>query len=214
MPRVYSIFRSLQGESSRVGSPCAFVRLAGCPLSCVYCDTREARESPGEEVSVDGILARVARLGTGLVEVTGGEPLAQQDAPALLEALADAGYEVLLETSGAFPIAGLDRRVRVIMDVKTPGSGMEERFCRENLDALEKGRHEVKLVVTGRDDFDWAADLVREERLFDRAEVFVSPAAGLVSPREAADWILGSGLPLRLGLQLHRVIWPEGEVER
>jgi 7-carboxy-7-deazaguanine synthase len=206
--QLHSFFVSIQGESTRAGLPCAFIRLAGCPLACRYCDTPEVRTSVGRAIEIPETVARCRAAGTRLVEVTGGEPLAQPAALPLLAALADAGLEVLLETSGAFPIQGVDPRVRVVMDIKTPGSGMAERFCRENLDLLEPGRHEVKLVVTSRSDFDWAVELVRAERLADRCELLVSPAHPGVALADLAVWIIASGLPLRFQPQLHRLIWP------
>lgn len=207
--RLHSFFTSIQGESTRAGLPCTFLRLAGCPLACSFCDTPDARAFAGEEVGVAGLVRRCGREAPRLVEVTGGEPLAQDGTPALLSALADAGFEVLLETSGAFPVGGIDRRVRVVMDIKTPGSGMSDRMCGENLAVLERGRHEVKLVVDSRADFDWAVARVRAARLDERCDVLVSPVAGRVALPDLAGWILGCGLPLRLQPQLHRIIWPD-----
>jgi 7-carboxy-7-deazaguanine synthase len=211
--RLFSFFVSIQGESTRAGLPCSFVRLAGCPLACSYCDTVEARTAPSAAAEIPEIVARCRAAGPRLVEVTGGEPLAQPGALPLLAALADAGFEVLLETSGAFPIRDVDPRVRVVMDIKTPGSGMADRFCAGNLDALVRGRHEVKLVVTSRADFEWAAARVRGAGLADRCELLVSPAHGAVAYAELADWILASGLPLRFQPQLHRLIWPAPQAE-
>ncbi len=207
--QLYSFFVSIQGESTRAGLPCAFVRLAGCPLACCYCDTSAAREAPGDRVDLQEVVRRCAGAGPRLVEVTGGEPLAQQGTLPLLSQLADAGLDVMLETSGAFPIRDIDPRVRVVMDIKTPGSGMAERFCSDNLTVLEGARHEVKFVVTSRDDFDWSVARVRDARLADRCEVLVSPVVGRVVFAELASWILGCGLPLRFQPQLHKLIWPD-----
>jgi 7-carboxy-7-deazaguanine synthase len=207
--QLYSFFVSIQGESTRAGLPCTFVRLAGCPLSCRYCDTTAAREAPGDRVDLQEIVRRCASAGPLLVEVTGGEPLAQPGTLSLVSQLADAGFAVLLETSGAFPIRDVDPRSRVIMDIKTPGSGMAERFCADNLAALDGSRHEVKFVVTSRADFDWSVARVREARLADRCELLVSPVAGRVAFSELASWILGCGLPLRFQPQLHKLIWPD-----
>lgn len=212
--KVYSIFASIQGESTSQGRPTGFVRLAGCPLSCSYCDTREACESPGRSMTVDEVLKEVSKLGPRLVEVTGGEPLAQSDTQLLLASLCDAGYEVMVETSGAFPIERLDPRVRVVMDVKCPGSGMTDRMRFENLDALIPDRHELKFVISSKEDFEWAVDLCRERGLDSRAELLVSPVYGVVTPPELAGWVLSSEVPLRLQIQLNKVIWPEGEEER
>ncbi|MCK9461522.1 MAG: 7-carboxy-7-deazaguanine synthase QueE [Proteobacteria bacterium] len=211
--RLYSFFVSIQGESTRAGLPCAFVRLAGCPLACAFCDTVPARDAAGIETGIPEIVARVLAAGQRLVEVTGGEPLAQPGAIPLLAALADAGLEVMLETSGAFPIRGVDPRVRVVMDIKTPGSGMAESFCAKNLDALVRGHHEVKFVVTSRADFDWAVARVRGAGLADRCDLLVSPAHPLVAYAELAEWVLASGLPLRFQPQLHRLIWPAPQAE-
>jgi 7-carboxy-7-deazaguanine synthase len=212
--QVFRVFASLQGESTHAGLPCAFVRLAGCPLCCSYCDTTEARHAAGETLAISRIVARVRALGPRLVEVTGGEPLAQPATRALLTALADAGLEVLLETSGAFPIAGLDARARVVMDIKTPGSGMDAHNRADNLTALVTGRDEVKFVITGRADFDWAVDFVRRHDLAARAALLASPVAGAVAAADLADWILASGQPFRLQLQLHKLVWPDTGDER
>ncbi|MDD5308138.1 MAG: radical SAM protein [Deltaproteobacteria bacterium] len=206
---VHSIFRSIQGESTRAGLPCAFVRLAGCPLRCSYCDTRDAAEAKGVPMPVAEVAAAAAALGPRLFEVTGGEPLAQPGAPALLSALADLGFEVLLETSGAFSVAGLDPRVRIVMDVKCPGSGMSGRNLPENLGALRQGLDEVKFVIVSRADFDWAVALCNEHDLASRAALLVSPAPGLVALRDCAQWVLVSGLPLRLQPQMHKIVWGE-----
>jgi len=212
--RVFRIFASLQGESTHAGLPCAFVRLAGCPLCCSYCDTVEARDAQGEALTIPAIVERVRALGPRLVEVTGGEPLAQPATRALLIALADAGFDVLLETSGAFTTAGLDSRVRVVLDVKTPGSGMDAHNRPDNLAALVPGRDEVKFVITDRADFDWTADLVRRHDLAARGALLASPVAGAVEPAELAAWILASGQPFRLQLQLHKLVWPDTGDER
>ena len=211
MLKVFSIFKSIQGESTRAGWPCSFVRLAGCPLECSYCDTREACESEGRPFEIEGLVREVEKLGLPLVEVTGGEPLAQEETPALLSALSDAGFEVMLETSGAFPITNVDSRVRIIMDIKCPGSGMADRMHLKNLDKLIASRHEVKFVVSSKEDFEWSLRFCKEHGLGDSFDVLVSPAHGRVTLNELADWIMGSGAPLRLQPQLHKIIWPKGE---
>ena len=159
-------------------------------------------------MSIGEILEQLSRLGSDLVEVTGGEPLVQEETGALLCALANAGYELLLETSGAFPIAGLDPRVQVVLDMKCPGSGMADRMRYENLDLLTPERHEVKFAVSSRDDFEWALELCRKHRLGSRAGLLVSPVFSRVAPDQLAEWILGCDQPLRLQLQLHKIIWP------
>jgi 7-carboxy-7-deazaguanine synthase len=212
--RVHSVFSSIQGESTAAGRPCTFVRLAGCPFACTYCDTLEARDGAGREMTVDDVVRQAIALKNRLVEVTGGEPLAQEATPALLAGLADAGLEVLLETSGAFPLVGIDGRVRVVMDVKTPGSGMSEHFLEDNLAQIGRRPMELKLVVTGKDDFRWGADFIARNGLEGLCELIFSPAAGLVPLADLAGWLLASGLEARLQPQLHKLIWPEGERER
>jgi 7-carboxy-7-deazaguanine synthase len=157
MIRVFSIFPSIQGESTRAGLATGFLRLAGCPLECSYCDARDACESDGKPYSVEQLVEEALKLGPRLVEVTGGEPLAQEETPLLLSALCDAGLKVMLETSGAFSITEIDSRVRIIMDVKCPGSGMSNRMHMKNISKLTSERQEIKFVVTSREDFDWAA---------------------------------------------------------
>jgi 7-carboxy-7-deazaguanine synthase len=210
--RVYSIFTSIQGESTYAGLPCVFVRLAGCPLHCRYCDTRKACESAGTEMTVAEILDRVAAAKVPLVEVTGGEPLAQDGTLELLQRLNDCGYGVLLETSGALGIGDIDPRTVVIMDVKTPGSGVAEHLCVANMGLLTRAGHQVKFVVTSRQDFDYAVDVVDQYHLRDRVEVLISPVAG-IDPAQVARWILDSQMPFRLQLQLHRVIWPLADAQ-
>ena len=183
--RIYEIFASIQGESTWAGSPCSFVRLAGCPLRCVYCDTIGAREAEGREASVARGVEQVLELSHGLVEVTGGEPLHQPGAVSLLHALCDAGLEVLLETSGAISIAEVDPRVHVVLDIKTPGSGMAELTEIDNLARLKPGRDEVKFVITSRGDFDWAVSLALEQGIAGRLPLLVSPVRGSVEPADA-----------------------------
>lgn len=206
--RVLELYRSIQGETTFAGEPCVLVRLAGCPLRCSYCDTAYARQSEGLELSVEEVVRNALELGPGLVAVTGGEPLAQPGTPSLLHALCDAGRTVLLETSGAFDIAGIDRRVRRIVDVKTPGSGMQDRNRPENL-AILRPADEVKFVLVGRADYEWARDIVRRERLAERCPVLFSPAHGRLPPADLAKWILDDALPVRLQLQIHRILWPD-----
>jgi len=207
--RVFRIFASIQGESTAAGLPCSFVRLAGCPLRCEYCDTKDARDSLGQEMRVDQVVQSVLELGHGLVEVTGGEPLHQPGAPALLDALCDAGLEVMLETSGAFSTAEIDPRVKIVLDVKTPGSGMVDRVRLDNLERLRPESDEIKFVITSRDDFDWAVSLALETGIAGRLPLLVSPVRGAVDPADAAKWVLESEAPLRLQLQLHKIIWGE-----
>ncbi len=212
--RVFSIFRSIQGESTRQGLPCVFVRLAGCPLHCRYCDTREACESPGVDMSIPQIVKRVEDLKTGLVEITGGEPLIQRDVLSLMTLMCESGYEVLLETSGALSIEDVDPRVHVVLDVKCPDSGMSSHICWENFESLVRGRHELKFVISSRKDFDWMVSQIHTLELCEKAEVLVSPVVYRLSPADLVEWVLESGLMLRLQIQLHKAIWDEAAGER
>ena len=217
MLNVSEIFRSLQGESTWAGLPCVFVRLSGCNLACRYCDSEYARAEPGRRLSVAAVVAEVRRLGfepgagerVPLVEVTGGEPLLQPDSLELLTALAPVAATVLVETNGSLLLPSF-REFRAVLDVKCPGSGMAERMDWRNLDRLQPG-DEVKFVVGDRVDFDYAVEVVRTHGLLARPGValLLSPVAGRVAPREVAAWLLASGLPLRLQLQLHKLLWPD-----
>lgn len=204
---VNELFLSIQGESTFAGLPCVFVRLTGCPLSCAYCDTRYAREEPGVSLGQDAIVARVLEYGVPLVELTGGEPLAQAGTPALLRQLCDLGLTVLLETSGALDLTPVDPRVHVIMDYKCPSSGMTDRMHPGNLDRLGPG-DELKLVLSGREDYLFARDLLDKENFFLRVPVLLSPVHGVLSPERLAAWMLEDRLPARLQLQLHKILWP------
>ena len=193
--RISEIFYSLQGEASRVGLPTVFVRLTGCPLRCVWCDT-EYSFTGGEPATIASVLAEVARHPARQVCVTGGEPLAQKECLPLLVALCDAGYDVSLETSGALDISGVDARVARIMDLKAPDSGECTRNLWENLTLLDR-RDEIKIVIASRADYDWACQALREHRLDSRCAVLFSPAQGQLTPGDLADWILADGLPVR-----------------
>lgn len=214
MLRLYSVFHSIQGESTWAGLPTIFIRLAGCPLRCAYCDTRDAAEASGLEVTVGEIIEQIKKWKTGIVEVTGGEPLAQRETPLLLSRLADENYTVLLETSGAFPLTPVDSRVRIIMDIKCPDSGENQSFMDRNVFHLQKGRDEVKFVISSLQDFEFALESCRRWKLWEKAELLVSPVHGLVNLESVAEWILSSSLPLRLQPQLHKVIWPMAKGER
>ncbi len=205
MLRVTEIFHSLQGETSRVGLPTVFVRLTGCPLRCVWCDTAYAF-SGGESMETGEILRRVAAFGCRTVCVTGGEPLAQKEAADLLAALRDAGYSVSLETSGALDIGGVDPRVSRIVDLKAPGSGESAKNRWENLDLLTP-HDEVKFVLASREDYDWAVSACRQRRLFERCPVLFAPVQGQLDPAQLAQWLLDDTLPARFQLQLHKVLW-------
>ena len=203
--RVSEIFHSIQGESTRVGLPTVFVRLTGCPLRCVWCDTAYAFVG-GEPMSVAAILEGVAAFGCPTVCVTGGEPLAQKPCRELLAALCDAGYSVSLETSGALDIADIDARVSRIVDLKAPGSGEAAKNRWENL-ALLTPRDELKLVLASEDDYRWACEVLREKNLAALCPVLFSPVQGKLEPRQLAEWILRDRLPVRFQLQLHKILW-------
>jgi 7-carboxy-7-deazaguanine synthase len=205
--RVTEIFRSIQGESTRAGFPCAFVRLTGCSLRCVWCDTAYAFHG-GADMPVSAAAGRVLEFGTRLVEITGGEPLEQEGVYPLMERLLDAGRTVLLETGGHVPLDRVDPRVVKIVDVKAPGSGMQHANLPENLERLLP-QDELKFVLADRRDFDWAVAVVREHRLDERHTVTFSPVWETLRADQLAAWIRDSGNAIRLGLQLHKLLWGE-----
>jgi 7-carboxy-7-deazaguanine synthase len=202
--RVTEIFFSIQGEGTRAGLPCAFVRFTGCDLRCVYCDTAYAFHG-GKEMSPEAILGEVGRFPCKLVLLTGGEPLLQRDLPDLASRLLARGYEVTVETHGQRPLDALPVGVVRIVDVKTPDSG-EVATDLGYLDRLT-ARDEVKFVVSSEADFAWSSEVVRRHGLVGRVQVLFSPVWGKVEPRELAAWLLASGLDARLSLQIHKVIW-------
>lgn len=203
--RVSEIFFSLQGESSRIGLPTVFVRLTGCPLRCGYCDSAHAF-SGGQSMSVREILDAVEKLGAHFVCVTGGEPLAQKNSLALLRALCDGGYAVSLETSGAVDIRGVDARVVKVLDIKTPGSGEERKNHWENLQYLS-AKDEIKFVLCDEADYQWAKQVLSERNLAHRCEVLFSPVHDGLAARDLAEWILRDRLPVRMQVQLHKILW-------
>jgi 7-carboxy-7-deazaguanine synthase len=203
--RITEIFRSIQGESTRAGFPCAFVRLTGCALRCVWCDSAYAFHG-GSDMTVSEAVDRALALGTDLVEVTGGEPLEQELVYPLMERLLAAGRTVLLETGGHVALDRVDPRVVKIVDVKAPGSGMEHANLPENLGLLQP-HDELKFVLADRRDFDWSLALVRERGLDAKNVVTFSPAWESLPAGELAAWIRDSGRPIRLGLQLHKILW-------
>ena len=206
MLRITEIFYSLQGEARTSGLPTVFVRLTGCPLRCQYCDTAYAF-SGGTMTSMEQVLEQVAGFGARYVTVTGGEPLAQSACLPLLVGLCDAGYQVSLETSGALDIAGVDPRVSIVLDLKTPGSAEVSRNLYANL-ALLANKDQVKFVICDRQDFSWASFKVREYELLDRVgDVLFSPSVGQQDATELAEWILAERLPVRFQMQLHKILW-------
>ncbi|MBB4125898.1 7-carboxy-7-deazaguanine synthase [Xanthomonas translucens] len=203
--KLTEIFLSLQGEAESAGWPTVFVRLTGCPLRCSYCDTAYAFHG-GQWWDIDAILAEVARHGVRHVCVTGGEPLAQKRCLRLLEQLCDAGYDVSLETSGALDIAEVDPRVSRVLDIKTPASQEAARNRWENLPLLT-ARDQIKFVLCGRADYEWARAIVAEHRLHARCTVWFSPSKSELAPRDLADWIVADRLPVRFQMQLHKLLW-------
>ncbi|MBI5511013.1 MAG: radical SAM protein [Deltaproteobacteria bacterium] len=202
---VSEIFASIQGESTYAGRPCGFVRVTGCNLRCTYCDTTYAYEG-GARLSVDAVMSRLSALGLPLIEVTGGEPLLQPAVPVLLSRLCDAGLTVLLETNGSLELAAVDPRVVKIVDLKAPSSGEARRNRMQNLERLAK-TDELKLVLAGRGDYEWARRLVREHRLDERCTVLFGAVHGALAPELLAAWILEDRLPVRLQLQLHKILY-------
>lgn len=203
--RIHEIFHSIQGESTYAGRPCVFVRLTGCQMRCVWCDTEYAFYE-GRWMTLDAILAEVAAYRCPLVEVTGGEPLLQPAVHELMRRLADAGHEVLLETGGGFDISTVDPRVRRILDVKCPGSGEAANNFWPNLDRLRAG-DELKFVLADRTDYDWALGVIAERGLAGRCPIHFSPVWGRLDPAELAGWMLADGAPARLALQQHKILW-------
>jgi 7-carboxy-7-deazaguanine synthase len=202
---VHEIYRSIQGESTFAGLPCVFVRLSVCSARCVWCDTPHAFKA-GELHSLDSVLAKVLSFGCPLVELTGGEPLLQDEAFELMTAIADQDITVLVETSGTVAIDRVDRRVRIIMDLKCPDSGECENNLWANLDAL-KPMDEIKFVIASHRDFEWAEATIRQHDLANRFSVLLSPVVPRIREIELAEWVLASGLQVRMQLQLHKYIW-------
>ncbi|MGB9093075.1 MAG: 7-carboxy-7-deazaguanine synthase QueE [Gallionella sp.] len=203
--RVSEIFYSLQGETSRVGLPTVFIRLTGCPLRCVYCDTAYAFTG-GKSMSLANILRQVAEYRPDYVTVTGGEPLAQKNCLPLLSALCDAGYQVSLETGGALDIGAVDARVMRVVDIKTPASGEAEKNRWENLSLLTR-HDEIKFVLCDEGDYQWARQVMQQYRLAEKCTVLFSPVHGEMDATRLAEWILRDRLPVRLQLQLHKILW-------
>lgn len=206
--RISEIFFSLQGETRTVGLPTVFVRLTGCPLRCTYCDTEYAFEG-GKLMTLDAVLEAVAAYKPAYVTVTGGEPLAQPNALPLMTRLCEAGYEVSLETGGAMPVEHVDGRVTKVLDLKTPASGELSKNRYENLAFLNR-KDQIKFVLCGREDYEWARMQIDQYQLKNKVdEILFSPSFTQLPYRDLADWIIADNLPVRMQLQLHKLIWGE-----
>ena len=205
--KINEIFYSLQGESSRIGLPTTFVRLTGCPMRCTYCDTAYAFHE-GKNLSFNEIIDEIKHFDTNFITVTGGEPLAQRSCYAFLDQLCDIGYDVSLETGGALSIKDVHEKVKIILDIKTPGSGESENNHWDNL-LLIKPTDEIKIVITDQNDYKWAKKVIQEKGLYLNSDILFSPSFGDLEPSELAGWILKDNLKVRMQLQLHKIIWGE-----
>ncbi len=205
--RITEIFLSIQGESSHAGRPCAFVRLTGCPMRCRWCDS-EYTFTGGERISFEEIFAKLKEFDCNLVEVTGGDPLAQKNVYPFITRLLDDGYEVLIETGGFFSTESVDRRGKIILDVKCPASGEAERNHWANLERLNREKDEVKFVIADLNDWEFAREVIEKYDLPNKTkEILISPIFGVENLKEIAETVARSGLPVRLNLQLHKYIW-------
>ncbi|MFL2555828.1 MAG: 7-carboxy-7-deazaguanine synthase QueE [Gammaproteobacteria bacterium] len=202
---INEIFYSIQGESSRVGLPTTFIRLTGCPLRCQYCDTEYAF-TDGEKMKIETILDKVKKFPTKYITVTGGEPLAQKSCNKLLESLCNNGYDVSLETSGSIDVSNVDKRIKKIVDIKTPGSSEVEKNNYENLKYLTI-RDEIKFVICDRADYVWAKQKIIQEKMSSVCEICFSPVTETLAPSELANWILEDSLDVRMQIQLHKYLW-------
>ncbi len=205
MLRVTEIYRSVQGEGKHAGYPCVFVRLTGCNLRCTWCDT-EYGYNGGKDFSLNEILTKVASYNTQLVEVTGGEPLLQEETPQLVDLLLENGYTVLIETAGSIDISCVSEKAVRIVDMKCPGSGMLDKNLYKNLD-LVTDKDEVKFVIKDKTDFDWSLNLIKEYDLENKTQVLVSPVYGEMDQEKLTEWLLESGINARMQVQLHKIIW-------
>jgi 7-carboxy-7-deazaguanine synthase len=203
--KLCEIFSSIQGESSFAGYPCVFIRLSGCNLRCSFCDTTYAF-AEGDDIELNEIIDKVRSFGIGLVEITGGEPLLQEEVHILMSKLLDEGFRILLETNGSMDISGIDSRVSVILDIKTPSSKMADRMIMENLDLVEE-KDDVKFVICTEDDYKWVKEVIQERSLMERTNVLLSPAYGMLDPTKLVKWIIRDRINARLNLQLHKYIY-------
>jgi 7-carboxy-7-deazaguanine synthase len=203
--KINEIFYSIQGESSLAGKPCIFIRLTYCNLRCTYCDTEYAFYE-GKDMSIDDIIKEVSKYNCKLVEITGGEPLVQKDVYSLMSSLCDMDYMVMLETSGSLSVEEVDKRVKIIMDIKTPSSGMMEKNLFENFKYLKR-IDEIKFVIGNKTDYDWSKEIIAKYDLTNRFNVLMSPVFGELENISLAEWILGDDLDVRYQIQLHKYIW-------
>lgn len=212
MLKINEIFKSIQGESTYAGLPCTFIRLAGCNLRCTYCDTNYAYYN-GKEISDEEIIAKIEEYGVKCVEFTGGEPMLQEETPQLIKTLMDKGFDVLIETNGSICIGCLDKRLNIVMDYKTPKSGMSERMRAKNFDFLKK-TDQIKFVLMDESDYNWAKNVIADNKLIERFDnILMSPAYGILSPKDLVNWVLHDNLPVRVQLQIHKYIWAPDERE-
>ena len=205
--KIFEIFYSLQGESSRVGLPTIFIRLSGCPMRCHYCDTAYAFQG-GVMMDMDDIMETIKEYNTHYVTVTGGEPLAQKEVLSLLKVLADQNYDVSLETGGGISIKEVDPRIKIILDIKTPESGEEKKNHWENLNLIH-AKDEIKFVLCSREDYDWAKKILDQYKLTEKCHVLFSPVYQKLNATDLGNWILEDQLPVRLQIQLHKLLWGE-----
>lgn len=203
--KVNEIFKSIQGESTSAGIPTAFVRLTGCNLRCQWCDTKYAYDE-GVDLTVDDVIDKIADFGLKSVEITGGEPLLQEDVYELMDRLLDLGYKVFIETNGSIDLSRVDNRVIKIVDIKCPGSGESGQMYFNNLNYLLK-TDEVKFVIKDRGDYEWSKGVIKRFELLEKCSILMSPVLGDIEPRELAEWILEDNLNVRLQIQLHKLIW-------
>ena len=205
--KIFEIFYSLQGESSRVGLPTIFIRLSGCPMRCHYCDTAYAFQG-GSMMTVDEIMEAIKKYHTHYVTVTGGEPLAQKEVLNLLKVLADQNFKVSLETGGGLSIKEVDPRIKIILDIKTPESGEEKKNYWENLNFIHL-KDEIKFVLCSREDYDWAKKIINQYKLPEKCDVLFSPVYQKLNNTDLGNWILEDQLPVRMQIQLHKLLWGE-----
>ena len=205
--KIFEIFYSLQGESSRVGLPTIFIRLSGCPMRCHYCDTAYAFQG-GSMMTIDEIMEAIKKYHTHYVTVTGGEPLAQKEVLNLLKVLADQNFKVSLETGGGLSIKEVDPRIKIILDIKTPESGEEKKNYWENLNFIHL-KDEIKFVLCSREDYDWAKKIINQYKLTKKCDVLFSPVYQKLNNTDLGNWILEDQLPVRMQIQLHKLLWGE-----